>query len=94
MKSMATRIFWISSTQVVQSLQIFSSTRKMSPTALFQPLQVGDITLKNRVGMSALSRNRAKDSYPTDLMKEYYVQRAVGGAGLIITEGILVSLHG
>ena len=62
--------------------------------ALFRPLSLGSITLKNRVGMSALTRNRAKNSYPTELMKEYYVQRAIGGAGLIVTEGNLVSLHG
>ncbi|KAF8903314.1 hypothetical protein CPB84DRAFT_1961227 [Gymnopilus junonius] len=51
---------------------------------LLRPLQLGDFTLKNRIWMSAVSRNRAKNSYPTELMKEYYVQRAVGGAGLII----------
>ncbi|PPQ97817.1 hypothetical protein CVT26_012911 [Gymnopilus dilepis] len=62
--------------------------------SLFQPLVLGDITIKNRIGMAALTRNRAPDSYPTDLMKEYYVQRALGGAGLTVTEGILVSLHG
>ena len=62
--------------------------------SLFQPLVLGDIAIKNRIGMAALTRNRAPDSYPTDLMKEYYVQRALGGAGLIVTEGILVSLHG
>ncbi|KDR80286.1 hypothetical protein GALMADRAFT_136794 [Galerina marginata CBS 339.88] len=36
--------------------------------------------------MSALTRNRAVDTYPTDLMKnsDYYVQRVNGGAGLIV----------
>jgi len=58
------------------------------------PLTIGDITIKNRVGMSALTRNRAPHSYPSDLMKEYYVQRALGGAGLIITEGILITRQG
>ncbi|KAF8903313.1 hypothetical protein CPB84DRAFT_1845856 [Gymnopilus junonius] len=62
--------------------------------ALFKPLQLCDITLRNRIGMSALTRDRAEDTYPTELMKEYYVQRAVGRAGLIVTEGILVSRHG
>ncbi|TFK36395.1 hypothetical protein BDQ12DRAFT_686825 [Crucibulum laeve] len=51
--------------------------------SLFQPLQLGDITIRNRVGMSALTRNRAPGTVPNDVMDEYYVQRAVGGAGLI-----------
>ncbi|KAF8955858.1 hypothetical protein BDZ97DRAFT_1855237 [Flammula alnicola] len=44
--------------------------------------------------MSALTRNRAQDTYPTEVMKEYYVQRALGGAGLIVSEGILINRQG
>ena len=66
----------------------------MSFKSLLTPLRTGDITIKNRVGMSALTRNRAPQTYPSDLMKEYYVQRALGGAGLIVTEGILITRQG
>jgi 2,4-dienoyl-CoA reductase-like NADH-dependent reductase (Old Yellow Enzyme family) len=66
----------------------------MAPKSLFTPLQVGTLTIKNRIGMSALTRNRAKDTYPTDVMKDYYEQRALGGAGLIITEMTLVTRQG
>ncbi|PPQ86645.1 hypothetical protein CVT25_006829 [Psilocybe cyanescens] len=66
----------------------------MAYKALFSPLQIGDVTLKNRITMAAFARNRAEDTYPTDLMKEYYVQRAKGGAGLIVTEAILVTRQG
>ena len=66
----------------------------MSFESITAPLEIGDITIKNRVGMSALTRNRAPNTYPTDLMKEYYVQRVLGGAGLIVTEGILVTRQG
>ncbi|KAF8966607.1 hypothetical protein BDZ97DRAFT_1657479 [Flammula alnicola] len=66
----------------------------MAVKALFSPLQVGSVTLKNRVMMSALTRNRAENTYPTELMKEYYVQRVVGGAGLIVSEAILVTRQG
>ena len=48
---------------------------EMSTKALFAPLQVGSITLKNRFFMSALTRNRAPNTYPSEIMKEYYVQR-------------------
>ena len=66
----------------------------MSFESITAPLEIGDITTKNRVGMSALTRNRAPHTYPTDLMKEYYVQRVLGGVGLIVTEGILVTRQG
>ena len=59
--------------------------------SLFEPLQIGGVTIKNRITMAALMRNRAEDTYPTDLMKQYYVQRANGGAGLIVTEGTLIT---
>lgn len=62
--------------------------------ALFTSLQIGSITLKNRIGMSAMTRNRALKTYPNDLLREYYVQRIVGGAGLIVSEGILITRQG
>jgi 2,4-dienoyl-CoA reductase-like NADH-dependent reductase (Old Yellow Enzyme family) len=61
---------------------------------LFTPLKMGSLTIRNRVGMSALTRNRAPGTIPNDIMKEYYTQRALGGAGLIITEGTLISRQG
>ena len=66
----------------------------MSFKSIMTPLTIGDVTIKNRVGMSALTRNRAPHTYPSDLMKEYYVQRVLGGAGLIVTEGILITRQG
>lgn len=63
-------------------------------SALFAPLKVGSLTIRNRVGMSALTRNRAPGTIPNDIMAEYYTQRALGGAGLIVTEGILISRQG
>ncbi len=57
-------------------------------TSLFDPLQVGDIALANRIVMAPLTRNRATGSVPNDLMRDYYAQRAdpATGAGLIVTE--------
>ncbi|KAF8882058.1 hypothetical protein CPB84DRAFT_1791306 [Gymnopilus junonius] len=59
---------------------------------LFTPLKIGDTTIKNRITMAALTRNRAEDTYPGELMKEHYVQRA--DAGLIVTDAILVTRLG
>ena len=56
---------------------------------LFQAVQVGALELPNRIIMAPLTRCRAKDQHiPSDLMAEYYVQRA--SAGLIITEATMV----
>ena len=60
---------------------------------LFEPLQVGDLHLPNRVVMAPLTRCRAgAGRVPTPLMAEYYVQRA--SAGLIISEATAVTPMG
>ncbi|EQA35183.1 oxidoreductase, FAD/FMN dependent [Leptospira inadai serovar Lyme str. 10] len=64
----------------------------MSTHRLFTPYKLGTIELKNRVVMSPMTRSRAAENIPNDLMAEYYSQRA--GAGLIITEGTSPSPNG
>ena len=60
---------------------------------LFDPIQLGDIAANNRVLMSPLTRGRSTNEHvPTDIMIDYYRQRA--GAGVIITEGTGVSRLG
>ena len=52
---------------------------------LLTPTQIGDLQLKNRVILAPMTRTRAKpDGTPTELMEEYYGQRAT--AGLVIAE--------
>ena len=62
---------------------------------LFTPVQVGAITLKHRIVMPPLSRLRAEwpSGVPSDLMREYYSQRASDG-GLILTEATAISPSG
>ncbi|KAF8134763.1 flavoprotein NADH-dependent oxidoreductase [Mycena galopus ATCC 62051] len=60
-------------------------------SALFNPLKLGSTTIPNRLGMSALTRNRATATVPNDSMLKYYFQRAKGGAGLIVMEGLLIT---
>jgi len=63
--------------------------------ALFTPLQVGPLTLRNRFLMAAMTRDRnVPTNVPTDLMVEYYRQRARGGAALIVSEAVVVSQQG
>lgn len=59
---------------------------------LFSPFTLAGTELKNRVVMAPLTRSRAIDNIPNELMAEYYAQRA--GAGLIITEGTSPSPNG
>ena len=60
---------------------------------LFDPLEVGDLKLPNRLVMAPLTRCRASDGrVPNALMSEYYAQRA--SAGLVISEATSVSPMG
>ncbi|KAJ7268165.1 hypothetical protein B0H12DRAFT_1320698 [Mycena haematopus] len=63
-------------------------------SALLTPLKLGSTTIQNRIGMSALTRSRSTGTVPNEIMLEYYVQRAKGGAGLIVTEGVLITRQG
>jgi N-ethylmaleimide reductase len=62
---------------------------------LFTPFQLGATLLKHRIVMPALSRLRAHwpSALPSDLMHEYYGQRASDG-GLLIAEANAVSSSG
>jgi len=61
---------------------------------LFTPLNLGDLTLPNRIVMAPLTRNRAKPDgdVPHALNATYYEQRA--SAGLIITEATQITPEG
>lgn len=57
---------------------------------LFQPIELGPLTLANRIVMAPLTRSRAGDGgVPTEMNAEYYAQRAT--AGLIISEATNIS---
>ncbi len=64
----------------------------MSDSKLFQPFSENGLNLKNKVVMAPLTRSRALNNLPNDLMAKYYGQRAE--AGLIITEGTSPSANG
>jgi N-ethylmaleimide reductase len=61
--------------------------------SLFDPIQLGAISAPNRILMAPLTRGRATNAHvPTDLMIEYYRQRA--GAGVIVSEATGISQEG
>ncbi|CAK1830547.1 alkene reductase [Vibrio crassostreae] len=59
--------------------------------ALFQPIQLGNIELKNRIVMPPMTRSRATQpgNSANEMMAAYYAQRA--SAGLIVAEGTQIS---
>ncbi|MEO8364445.1 MAG: mycofactocin system FadH/OYE family oxidoreductase 2 [Ilumatobacteraceae bacterium] len=58
----------------------------MSNRFLWTPLQLGPVTVANRIVFSAHLTNYALDGKPTEQHAAYYAARARGGVGLIITE--------
>jgi 2,4-dienoyl-CoA reductase-like NADH-dependent reductase (Old Yellow Enzyme family) len=62
---------------------------------LFQPLQIRDILLKNRVALSPMCQYSAgNDGAITDWHHHHWVTRAIGGAGLIMSEAMAVAPNG
>jgi N-ethylmaleimide reductase len=60
---------------------------------LFDPIKIGRLTCPNRIFMAPLTRGRAtREHVPTELMAEYYAQRA--SAGLIISEATGITVEG
>ncbi|WP_038173583.1 alkene reductase [Vibrio pacinii] len=59
--------------------------------ALFQPIKLGKLELKNRIVMPPMTRSRATQpgNCANDMMAAYYAQRA--SAGLIVAEGTQIS---
>lgn len=57
---------------------------------LFTPLTVRNVTFRNRIAMSPMTRGFCPNGTPGENVVAYYRRRAEGGVGLIVTEGIAV----
>ncbi|KAI0319173.1 NADH:flavin oxidoreductase/NADH oxidase [Amylostereum chailletii] len=67
----------------------------VSNPLLFQPFQLGEITLQHRVVMAPLTRVRANASHVQgDLNRIYYEQRAHTPGTLIVTEATVIAPEG
>jgi 2,4-dienoyl-CoA reductase-like NADH-dependent reductase (Old Yellow Enzyme family) len=62
----------------------------MNPAALFQPLQIKNLTLPNRIVMAPMTRSKSPGRIPGPDVAAYYRRRAEGGVGLIVSEGTFV----
>src|SRR6187431_738595 len=65
-------------------------TKKTSTS--FSAYKLGNANLSNRLAMAPMTRSRAINNLPNELIAAYYGQRA--SAGLIVTEGVSPSPNG
>ena len=56
--------------------------------AIFQPLQLRHLALRNRINFGAHTANMSVDGLPGDRHLGYYRERAMGGAAMIVVEPI------
>ncbi|MEW2301280.1 bifunctional salicylyl-CoA 5-hydroxylase/oxidoreductase [Streptomyces sp. NPDC006655] len=68
--------------------------RARTVPAMFQPFRVGQLELKNRVVVSPMDMYSATDGVPGDFHLVHLGSRAMGGAGLVMTEMVCVSPEG
>ncbi|HEY9376328.1 MAG TPA: bifunctional salicylyl-CoA 5-hydroxylase/oxidoreductase [Jiangellaceae bacterium] len=61
---------------------------------MFQPFRLRGLQLKNRVVVSAMDMYSARDGNPTDFHLVHLGSKALGGAGLVMTEMVCVSPTG
>jgi anthraniloyl-CoA monooxygenase len=62
--------------------------------AMFRKLQLRDITIPNRVGMSPLCMYQSKEGHANDFHVVHLGSRAIGGFGLVFAEMAAVSPEG
>ncbi len=62
--------------------------------AMFQPFRIGELEVKNRIIVSPMDMYSATDGIPGDFHKVHLGSKALGGAGLVMTEMVCVSETG
>jgi 2,4-dienoyl-CoA reductase-like NADH-dependent reductase (Old Yellow Enzyme family) len=64
----------------------------MSTECLFEPIQIGEAELKNRIAMAPMNMGyTGPDGYASEQSNAWYATRARGGFGLIITECVVAN---
>ena len=61
---------------------------------IFQPLDLGFTTLKNRILMGSMHTGLEEEKNGIDRIAAFYAERAKGGVGLIVTGGIAPNIQG
>lgn len=59
--------------------------------SLFDPIKIGRVTSRNRIVMPPINANMAfGDGFASERNRDYYAERAKGGAGVIILEALFI----
>jgi 2,4-dienoyl-CoA reductase-like NADH-dependent reductase (Old Yellow Enzyme family) len=77
--------------ELAWSSELCLITKKIVMNGVFSSLQLRDLTLKNRIVVSPMQQYSATDGIPGQWHLVHLGSRAVGGAGLIMTECTAVS---
>ena len=74
----------------------FADAHGLSETApaMFQPFRIGELEVMNRIVVSPMDMYSAIDGVPGDFHKVHLGSKALGGAGLVMTEMVCVSEAG
>ncbi|OME83841.1 12-oxophytodienoate reductase [Paenibacillus pabuli] len=59
--------------------------------ALFQPIELGQLKLSNRIVMAPMTRQFSPEGIPGSNVAGYYRRRAENAVGLIVTEGTIIN---
>ncbi len=63
-------------------------------THLFEPLSIREVTFRNRIAVAPMCQYSSQDGYANDWHLVHLTSRAVGGAGLVLTEAAAVEPKG
>ena len=66
----------------------------ISTEALYRPLSIKSLSLKNRFVMAPMTRSFAPNGVPGQPQADYYRKRAEGEVGLILSEGTVIERPG
>jgi 2,4-dienoyl-CoA reductase-like NADH-dependent reductase (Old Yellow Enzyme family) len=75
-------------------LAMVADAERAEPVHLFSPLPVRGVRLRNRVGVSPMCQYSSADGLASDWHLVHLGARAVGGAGLVMTEAAAVVAEG
>ncbi|WP_414754611.1 NADPH dehydrogenase NamA [Anabaena sp. CCY 9910] len=63
-------------------------------THLFEPLRIREVTFRNRIALSPMCQYSSTNGFANDWHLVHLASRAVGGAGLVMTEAAAVEARG
>lgn len=66
----------------------------MKPSALFSPLQLRELTLRNRIVVSPMAQYSAVDGFATEWHFAHFAKFAMSGAAVVFTEATKVERRG